>query len=75
MTPDGLPIAGGFDTLRGYYVAAGFNGHGIMHGPPIAEAVAELIAKGASDTFDLSRLVPWRFNEERYGVERVSSLF
>jgi hypothetical protein len=46
-----------------------------MHGPPIAEAVAELIAKGASDTFDLSRLVPWRFNEERYGVERVSSLF
>lgn len=76
ITPDGLPIAGGFDRLRGYYVAAGFNGHGIMHGPPVAEAVAELIAKGAADTFELSRLTPQRFSQDQYeAVSRVSSLF
>jgi sarcosine oxidase subunit beta len=75
LTADGLPIAGGVDTLRGFYVAAGFNGHGIMHGPPIAEAVAELIAKSDPETFDLSRLALRRFDDGRYQPERVSSLF
>jgi glycine/D-amino acid oxidase-like deaminating enzyme len=63
------------ESLPGCYVAAGFNGHGIMHGPPVAEAVAELIVNGRSESFDLAPLTPGRFSSGITGVERVSSLF
>jgi sarcosine oxidase subunit beta len=75
MTPDGLPLAGMVQSLPGYYVVAGFNGHGIMHGPPVAEAIAEVMVKGHSDTFDLSRLAPQRFDSATTSARRVSSLF
>jgi sarcosine oxidase subunit beta len=74
ITPDGLPLAGAIDGIRGFYVAAGFNGHGIMHGPAIAEAVAELIVGGRPASFDLGPFAPQRFAGGVAEAVRVSSL-
>jgi sarcosine oxidase, subunit beta len=61
MTPDGLPVAGEIASVQSFFVVAGFNGHGIMHGPGVARAIAELIATGKVDTLDLLPLDPNRF--------------
>jgi sarcosine oxidase, subunit beta len=61
VTPDHLPVVGNVPGLDGFYVVAGFNGHGIMHGPAAARALAELIRHGDSDTLDLDALRPDRF--------------
>jgi sarcosine oxidase, subunit beta len=61
ITPDGLPLAGPDAGVKGLYLAAGFNGHGVMHSPAVGCSVAELIVLGKAATFDLSRLGPARF--------------
>jgi glycine/D-amino acid oxidase-like deaminating enzyme len=68
VTPDHLPLVGVVPGLNGFFVVAGFNGHGIMHGPAAARTLAELIARGRADTLDLDRLRPDRF--ERPASER-----
>jgi sarcosine oxidase subunit beta len=61
VTPDHLPVVGIVPGLAGFFVVAGFNGHGIMHGPAAARALAELIVNGRADVLDLDRLRPDRF--------------
>ncbi|MGH2533260.1 MAG: NAD(P)/FAD-dependent oxidoreductase [Thermomicrobiales bacterium] len=61
VTPDGLPVAGAAPGVEGLYVAAGFNGHGIMHGPAVAQAVAEEIVWGRAEVLDMDRLQVGRF--------------
>ncbi|MBA2453238.1 MAG: FAD-binding oxidoreductase [Chloroflexia bacterium] len=61
LTPDGLPLGGPVAGVTGLYVIAGFNGHGIMHGPGVARALAELIVMGKSEALDLGPLRPDRF--------------
>jgi sarcosine oxidase subunit beta len=68
VTPDHLPVVGAVSGLRGFFVVAGFNGHGIMHGPAAARALAELIVRGRADVLDLEWLRPDRF--ERPGAAR-----
>jgi sarcosine oxidase subunit beta len=68
VTPDHLPLVGLVPGLTGFFVAAGFNGHGIMHGPGAARALAELIVYGRADILDIDRLRPDRF--ERPASER-----
>lgn len=48
MTPDGNPIVDR-TALDGFYVAAGFCGHGFMLGPASGRAAAGLIASGERD--------------------------
>ena len=64
VTPDHLPVVGAVPGLDGFFVAAGFNGHGIMHGPAAARALAELIVQGHADALDLDRLRPDRFEDQ-----------
>lgn len=45
MTPDGNPIVDGTD-LEGFYVVAGFCGHGFMLGPATGREAAAFIATG-----------------------------
>lgn len=45
-TPDRLPIIGGVDGIAGYFLAAGFSGHGFCLGPIIGKLVTELILDG-----------------------------
>ncbi len=48
MSPDGNPLLGEY-KLPGYYLAAGFSGHGYMMAPSVGEGLAELIINGQSD--------------------------
>jgi glycine/D-amino acid oxidase-like deaminating enzyme len=52
---DGNPIIGA-TTLANFYAIAGFSGHGMMHAPAAARAIAELIVHGNFETIDLTRL-------------------
>ncbi len=49
-------IVGAVAGLRGFYLANGFSGHGLMHSPGIGRALSELIAYGEYRTLDLSTL-------------------
>lgn len=61
VTPDGLPLAGADPQIKGLYLAAGFNGHGVMFSPAITRSVAELVVNGKAETFDLTPLRLSRF--------------
>ena len=63
-TADGLPLVGPGGTAEGFYVAAAFNGHGLMHSPAATRSLAELIVRGESETLDLRPLRPTRFREQ-----------
>ncbi|AEH23873.1 NAD(P)/FAD-dependent oxidoreductase [Pyrococcus yayanosii] len=45
-TPDNNPAIG--KLAEGFYIAAGFSGHGFMMAPAVGQAMAELIVKGRS---------------------------
>ncbi len=59
-TPDHNAVIGKIKEIEGYYLAAGFSGHGFMLAPAVAEGMAELITKGhTSLPFDFYD--PYRF--------------
>jgi sarcosine oxidase subunit beta len=62
MTPDGLPVASFGEDVEGFCTVAGFNGHGIMHSPPLARGLADMIVSGRT-----------RFNLEPFSVKRFRS--
>jgi len=43
MSPDALPIIGPVEAVGGFYVIAGFSGHGFMHSPAAGRVLADLI--------------------------------
>ena len=63
ISPDHHAIIGEFPEMKGFICANGFSGHGFMHSPAAGLAVAELIAKGKSETIDIMPLRPSRFRE------------
>lgn len=65
VTPDAHPIIGPVKDLGGYYVVAGFSGHGFMHGPVAGLLMAEMILDGDTSTLDISMLDYDRFEEGR----------
>jgi sarcosine oxidase subunit beta len=65
VTPDAHPILGGVPQLGGYYVVAGFSGHGFMHGPGAGLLMSEIILDGRASTLDISSLDYSRFAEGR----------
>jgi len=62
-TPDHHAIIGGDPTVPGLFHCVGFGGHGLMHAPAAGRAIAELVTRGHSETFDLRPLRPSRFVE------------
>lgn len=46
MTPDGVPVVGGWKEIKGYYMAVGMCGQGFMMGPGTAINLAHLITRG-----------------------------
>lgn len=64
VTPDAHPIFGA-TPVEGFYVVAGFSGHGFMHGPIAGKLMAEIILDGHSKTVDVSMLDLKRFEEGR----------
>jgi sarcosine oxidase subunit beta len=60
VTPDAHPILGA-TPLPGFYVCAGFSGHGFMHGPICGLLMAEEIVAGRATTLDIAPLRLGRF--------------
>ncbi len=67
VTPDAHPILGR-TPIDGFFVCAGFSGHGFMHGPICGKLVAEEILQGKATTLDIDALRLSRFAQ---GQERL----
>lgn len=64
VTPDAHPIFGR-TPVEGFLAAAGFSGHGFMHGPIAGKLMAEYILDGTFQTVNVSALDLARFDEGR----------
>lgn len=60
MTPDAQPILGEIPTVKGFFCAVGFSGHGFMLAPETGKLMAEVIT-GREPHFDISVLSVERF--------------
>ncbi len=60
ITRDGLPLIGRVPGVENVYVATGHSVWGILNAPATGEAIAELIADGATRTVDLAPFEPGR---------------
>lgn len=65
VTPDDQPIIAPVRALPGFYIAAGFSGHGFQHSPAAGKLMSELILDGAATTIDIAMLNYERFAEGR----------
>jgi len=65
MTPDAHPVISSVPGREGYYVVAGFSGHGFMHGPIAGKLMAEIMLDGAAHTVDVGMLDYARFGDGR----------
>lgn len=61
VTPDWNPILGKVEEVEGFYMCAGFSGHGFKIGPAIGEVMAEEILDGKAHSIDISRFQLSRF--------------
>jgi sarcosine oxidase subunit beta len=64
VTPDAHPIYGK-TPVDGFYLVAGFSGHGFMHGPISGKLMTEVILDGKFQSLDVSMLDLARFQEGR----------
>ena len=64
VTPDAHPIYGA-TNVNGFYVCAGFSGHGFMHGPISGKLMSEFILDRNFSSVDVSMLDLNRFKEGR----------
>ena len=62
------PVAG----LKGFVLAAGFSGHGFMHGPIAGQLMAELLVHGRAVTMDIAALDLARFGRGQAQVEPLT---
>ncbi|HEY9856391.1 MAG TPA: FAD-binding oxidoreductase [Stenomitos sp.] len=71
VTPDHTSIVGPLPQFRNAMVAAGFSGHGFMHGPACGEVVADMVM-GKQPRIDVSALSIERFSGEgAHGMEEA----
>jgi sarcosine oxidase subunit beta len=62
VTPDHNPLLGWIEEVAGLAVAAGFSGHGFMHGPAVGRCMTELLLDGHAHSVDISAFAPSRFH-------------
>ena len=65
-TPDGVPAIGAIDSVPGFFLAAGFSGHGFGIGPGAGHLVADLVT-GAKPIVDPKSYDPRRFDASSWG--------
>jgi sarcosine oxidase subunit beta len=63
-SPDAHPIFGG-SPVEGFWVVAGFSGHGFMHGPIAGKLMAEYLLEGRPVSVDVTALSLSRFEQKR----------
>ncbi|HEV2801251.1 MAG TPA: FAD-dependent oxidoreductase [Pyrinomonadaceae bacterium] len=69
LTPDHHAIICESKEVRGFYLANGFSGHGVMHSPATGRIVSELILDGHATTLDASALHADRFANGQLNAE------
>ena len=74
FTPDLAPVVGEAPNLRHYFVAAGMNSVGIIHGGGLGRLMANWLVDGRPDMditgFNIDRFQPYQLNP-RYRAERT----
>ncbi|RWA66624.1 FAD-binding oxidoreductase [Mesorhizobium sp.] len=65
-TPDGVPAIGEIDSVAGFFLAAGFSGHGFGIGPGAGHLVADLVT-GSEPIVDPTSYDPRRFEASAWG--------
>lgn len=63
VSPDHHCILGEAEELKGFYLANGFSGHGMMHSPAVGMILADLIVTGRTSLIDPGPLRLSRFRE------------
>ena len=61
VTPDHHCILGAVDEVRGFFLANGFSGHGVMHAPSTGKILSDLILTGSTDVVNPELLSVNRF--------------
>jgi glycine/D-amino acid oxidase-like deaminating enzyme len=62
MSPDHHCIIGPVESLKGFFCANGFSGHGVMHAPATGKMLSDLILHGKTSVVDnVEVLSPGRF--------------
>ena len=61
LTPDGQPMIGPVDGVRGLFVAAGFSGHGFKLAPSVADGLVQMLFDEPVTAFDEAFFSPARF--------------
>ncbi|HET7183578.1 MAG TPA: FAD-dependent oxidoreductase [Terriglobales bacterium] len=69
VSPDHHCILGPVDEVRGFFLANGFSGHGVMHAPSTGKILADLILTGSTnivnpELLSLNRFASGRLLEE-----------
>ena len=59
MTPDAMPIIGPASQVEGYYLIAGFSGHGFQHSPAAGRILSDMIVDGEVADIDTT---PFEFD-------------
>ena len=67
ISPDECCILGEHPEVKGFYLANGFSGHGVMQAPATGKLISELIRLGRYETLDASDFSLERF--EKGGVK------
>jgi len=78
ITPDLLPVIDSLEYPRGYFLAAGFSGHGLAICPAVGKRVAEWVSTGKPPTnfekFGYSRFVGTNMSEFKIQKGKYSFL-
>ena len=69
VTPDHHCILGAVDEVRGFFLANGFSGHGVMHAPSTGKILSDLILTGSTrvvnpELLSVNRFATGRLLEE-----------
>ena len=70
MTPDGQPIVGGIDEVKGYTLMNGFSGHGFMLAPALGMVVSDYLT-GKKPSIDIEGLSLKRFHNPEIEVDKL----
>ena len=67
VTPDWHPIIDEAPHESGFFIAAGFSGHGFKLGPAVGVMIADMVTRASSPTAQLERGL---FSYERFAAHK-----
>jgi sarcosine oxidase, subunit beta len=67
MSPDHHCILGSVEEIKGFYLANGFSGHGVMHAPATGKILSDLILEGKTRVVSDPSVVSF----ERFALGRL----